>query len=641
MTASAKTSPKHHQIRSLEVTGGFLQGIKMDFSDGLNCVIGGRGTGKTTVLEALRYTLDRMPNETVDRKRYEALAKLLQANLGTGSIKVELETADGVLYSVARAFGETPLVTNADGKPVDIRIGHDMHFGVDIYSQNQIEDIANNDYFQLQLIDKFIQKPLDELERQIRDATNLLETNGQKILDRKKVIGDQTEATRELPDITEKIRNFERAEGGAQSEEMRKGHEGKSLRDRESKLVASLRTSYQESSRALTAAALDVKRRFADAIGQDFSASSNKDVIAEVKQDAQLALEKMQSHIDAAIGVLRDAEAGLNPSQSALAELHALQEQGYRALLEKDEKERAKGLERTRLEQRYSDLKAKEKILTDAKADLEALYKDRNSCRGQLSDLRDQRYRLRVEVANRLNERLKPMIRIQVNQFGNRDEYKNVLNQAMKGSGLRYASIVDRAAERLPPVEFASAIQREDHATLVRELDIDADRATRLIIQLKDKPEIFGIETVELRDRPVLELKDGEDYKDSASLSTGQKCTTILPILLVESERPLLIDQPEDNLDNAFVFETVVQSITGASQKRQLIFVTHNPNIPVLGDAARVFALRSSGRAATVANAGTVDDLAQEIVTILEGGYAAFEARRERYGRPVPRTKAK
>ena len=81
------------------------------------------------------------------------------------------------------------------------------------------------------------------------------------------------------------------------------------------------------------------------------------------------------------------------------------------------------------------------------------------------------------------------MIRIQVNQFGNRDEYRNVLNQAMKGSGLRYASIVERAAERLPPVEFASTIQREDHATLVRELDIDADRATRLIIQLKDKPE--------------------------------------------------------------------------------------------------------------------------------------------------------
>lgn len=641
MTASVRPSSKHHRIRSLEVTGGFLLGIKMDFSDGLNCVIGGRGTGKTTVLEALRFALDRMPNETVDRKRHDGLEKLLQANLGTGSIKLELETADGILYSVARAFGETPLVTNADGKPVDIRIGNDMHFGIDIYSQNQIEDIANSDYFQLQLIDKFIQKPLDELERKIRDATSRLETNGQKILEYKKIIGDQTEATRELPDITEKIRGFENADGGGQSEEMRKGHEGKSLREREVKLVDSLGASYQHSSGALSTAAIDVKRRFADAIGQDFSMSPNRDVIAKVKEDAQLALERMQSNIDAAVGVLSSAEAALELSKSVLGGLHALQEQGYRALLDKDEKERAKGLERTSLEQRYSDLKAKEKILAEAKANLETVYKERDSFRAQLSDLRDQRYRLRVGVADRLNQRLKPMIRIQVNQFGNRDEYRNVLNQAMKGSGLRYASIVERAADRLAPVEFASTIQREDHATLVRELDIDADRATRLIIQLKDKPEIFAIETVELRDRPVLELKDGEDYKDSASLSTGQKCTTILPILLVESERPLLIDQPEDNLDNAFIFETVVQSIKGASQNRQLIFVTHNPNIPVLGDASRVFALSSTGRAATVANAGTVDDLAQEIVTILEGGYAAFEARRERYGRPVPKTKAK
>lgn len=641
MTGSSRPSSKHHRIRSLEVTGGFLQGIKMDFSDGLNCVIGGRGTGKTTVLEALRFALDRMPNETEDRKRLETLEKLLQANLGTGSIKLELQTADGVSYSVSRAFGETPLVTNADRKPVDIRIGHDMHFGVDIYSQNQIEDIANNDYFQLQLIDKFIQKPLDDLERQIRDVTRQMETNGQKILDCKKVIADQTEATRELPDIAEKIRGFETAEGGTQSEEMRKGHEAKSLREREAKLFESLRLSYQQSASDLSGVALNVKRRFVDALGQDFSASPNREVIDQVKADAQAAIEKMQSSIDGAVNIIRGAEAALTPSQSLLAEQHALQEQGYRALLDKDEKERAKGLERTRLEQRHADLKAKEKVLSDTKAALEALYKERDSSRAQLSDLRDQRYHLRVGVADRLNERLKPMIRIQVNQFGNRDDYRNALNQAMKGSGLRYASIVDRAAERIPPVEFASAIQREDQATLMRELDIDADRATRLIIQLKDKPEIFAIEASELRDRPVLELKDGEDYKDSASLSTGQKCTTILPILLVESERPLLIDQPEDNLDNAFVFETVVQSITGASQSRQLIFVTHNPNIPVLGDAARVFALRSTGRAATVANAGTVDDVADEIVTILEGGRAAFEARRERYGRPIPKTKAK
>jgi hypothetical protein len=243
-------------------------------------------------------------------------------------------------------------------------------------------------------------------------------------------------------------------------------------------------------------------------------------------------------------------------------------------------------------------------------------------------------------VAERLNQQLQPMIRVRVEPFGNRDEYRHLLNQAMKGSGLRYATIVDRAVERVPPAELAAMIQSEDLAGLQRELDLDTDRATRVVIQLKDKPEIFAIETVELHDRPILELKDGEDYKDSSSLSTGQKCTVILPILLIESERPLLIDQPEDNLDNAFVFETIVKSLAAVRGRRQLLFVTHNPNIPVLGDAARVFALQSTGRSASLARVGTVDDVAGEIMTILEGGRAAFEARRERYGRPLPGKRA-
>jgi len=99
---------------------------------------------------------------------------------------------------------------------------------------------------------------------------------------------------------------------------------------------------------------------------------------------------------------------------------------------------------------------------------------------------------------------------------------------------------------------------------------------------------VFDIEIVELLDLPRIELLDGDAYKDSTMLSTGQKCTTILPILLLESESPLLIDQPEDNLDNRFIYETVVKSVSEMKAKRQLLFVTHNPNIPVLGDAEKV-----------------------------------------------------
>ena len=115
------------------------------------------------------------------------------------------------------------------------------------------------------------------------------------------------------------------------------------------------------------------------------------------------------------------------------------------------------------------------------------------------------------------------------------------------------------------------------------------------------------------------------------SLSTGQKCTTILPILLLESENPLLIDQPEDNLDNRFIFETVVANLQRVKASRQLIFVTHNPNIPVLGEAAKVVVMDSDGGAARKTPDGSVDQCKQQIVTLLEGGEEAFRLRGQRY----------
>ena len=133
------------------------------------------------MLEAIRYVLDRMPDPGKDKERYRAIDTLLQSNLGGGSARVEIETADGASYAVVRGVGEGPLVTNDEGAPVDINIGKGIIFGVDIYSQNQIEDIANDFYFQLQLIDKFIHREVAELERRIRETTKEIDANATKI----------------------------------------------------------------------------------------------------------------------------------------------------------------------------------------------------------------------------------------------------------------------------------------------------------------------------------------------------------------------------------------------------------------------------------------------------------------------------
>jgi ABC-type bacteriocin/lantibiotic exporter with double-glycine peptidase domain len=99
----------------------------------------------------------------------------------------------------------------------------------------------------------------------------------------------------------------------------------------------------------------------------------------------------------------------------------------------------------------------------------------------------------------------------------------------------------------------------------------------------------------------------------------------------MESANPLLIDQPEDNLDNRFISETVVKNLRSVKGRRQLIFSTHNPNVPVLGDAEWVFVMESNGTKSKVVRAGTVDDCKSEIVTLLEGGEDAFKQRKARY----------
>jgi len=99
----------------------------------------------------------------------------------------------------------------------------------------------------------------------------------------------------------------------------------------------------------------------------------------------------------------------------------------------------------------------------------------------------------------------------------------------------------------------------------------------------------------------------------------------------LDSENPLLVDQPEDNLDNGFIYGTIVDSIRKIKARRQLVFVTHNPNVPVLGDAEGVFVLSSDGASARLVGTGSVDDCKSHIVTLLEGGEDAFRMRGERY----------
>ena len=267
--------------------------------------------------------------------------------------------------------------------------------------------------------------------------------------------------------------------------------------------------------------------------------------------------------------------------------------------------------------------------------ELNELNKKRGELLDKLSELHDKVFALRQQTARTISKQLEPDIRVSITQFGERSEYADRLREALKGQGRHYTGLVARIEQHMPPRELVRLVERRAASELATTLELRDEQADWLIDRLsaaEDGKLMLDLEALQLEDRPKIELCDGGTYKDASTLSTGQKCTTILPILLLDSDRPLLIDQPEDNLDNAFIYETVVRNIAEVKHRRQLIFVTHNPNIPVLGDAEMVFVTESDGQHGRVRVSGDVERVKVEIEQILEGGAEAFLERKRRYG---------
>jgi hypothetical protein len=152
--------------------------------------------------------------------------------------------------------------------------------------------------------------------------------------------------------------------------------------------------------------------------------------------------------------------------------------------------------------------------------------------------------------------------------------------------------------------------------------------------------QLFQLEEIELPDVVEIELNIShsgpEHYRSIDILSTGQQCTAILHLLLLENKDPLLMDQPEDNLDNAFIADRIVAELRRAKISRQFLFATHNANIPVFGDAEwiGVFEVENGNGVMPVSSQGAIDihHVRDKAAEILEGGKTAFIQRKDKYG---------
>lgn len=615
-------------LRTCHAFGGFFDGAPFEFASGLNCIIGNRGTGKTTALELVRYALDDLGSDPKQRRRVEAL---IQQNLGGGRVELEIETADGIRYTISRTAGEAPIVYTADGEPTTVAIGSGGIFRAEIFSQNEVESIASDPRSQLELLDSLLGDELLDIERQIAEAHAALATVATGLIEIERQQSGASEQLSELPAVEEALRKLG-ASSGESGDAIDKAHAAKALRDRERTAVDEtlefLRELHADVTRVSGTVAAHLSRTFDEELLAGPNAALLRDAIEKAESQSEVFDRAIASAADAVIA----AGWAVREVEDLLKTEHAKQETEFRKLIEKHKEAQQQSAERAKLEKKRNMLKAAGRSASELESKVSAMREERAEMLQHLSELRDRRFRLRSEKAAEITERLGPDIRVRVEQFGNRDVYRAALEEQLAGASINRKVVASRIADQIAPAELVDIVRRRDEQELIDKAGINPNQAIAVIEAYADRTRQCELETVELTDRPSIELLDGEVYKDSLSLSTGQKCTAILPIIMLDSANPLLIDQPEDNLDNRFMVTTIVNSIRKVKSRRQLIFVTHNPNIPVLGQADRVFVLASDGRHGRIARVGTVDDCREDIVTLLEGGREAFMERKERYG---------
>jgi ATPase subunit of ABC transporter with duplicated ATPase domains len=211
--------------------------------------------------------------------------------------------------------------------------------------------------------------------------------------------------------------------------------------------------------------------------------------------------------------------------------------------------------------------------------------------------------------------------------------YPAELAKLLAGSRLRnQEDVVRDTCGRVDPSQLVDVVEAGDAARLAKLLDRDQGQMTRLVSYLLDNSSLYDLEGLVFEDRLEITMYDEGVPKPVSQLSKGQMATALLPLILRPAPYPLVFDQPEDDLDNRFVFRTLVEAIRNLTQQRQLIFVTHNANIPVLGDAEHVVVMQmQSPTQAAPAVTGSVDAVKEHILTLLEGGADAFRKRQQRY----------
>jgi energy-coupling factor transporter ATP-binding protein EcfA2 len=622
-------------IKSIEITNSpFFEDLKIDFSQKLNCIMGGRGTGKTTLLYFLKSCIF---NDLEEDKKIQSI---LRSNLGNGEINVLLEGANGKTYRITKTYNDFPqphILPDLDF--IDVRQIFD-EIECDFYEAGDIEMIGRSKIDRLNLLDKKVKNQLHPLKNSIDEVQIDLANNAQDIKSYELRVLKLKNALSQYENIDEEFKIHKKQEpkgiNAAEKDEFEKADLREKKRENEKRYFAKTLNFYNEIN-------TDISYRINEL--EDSFKNLNSDSIDFINTEfTDVAVKEVEETVLQAKEKLKDVIRLFNNSQQKINIL-------YSSLIEKQNKQQA---EFVKLKQKflinreyiniYNKLSKSQNDKNNLKKDLDEISQGkekfnlkRENLILKLNDLKQQVFEIRLKNVIELNQQFEGNIIINLFAGGITDHYEDLLRDALKGSGMRYNELIPRIIDNFSPDEFAKVIQDKDVEELSLVSGIDEARSNSLISALYNTDEIFLIESTYCDDLPEFRLKIKgevgieENYRKSDELSMGQRCTAVLPIIFAVSSNPLIIDQPEDNLDNKYISGSIHHIIKIQKEQRQLIFITHNPNIPVLSNAEENIFLNYEKKT-SIESTGTVDDVKSDIVNLLEGGEKAFRTRKEAYG---------
>lgn len=611
---------------------GLLSEQSVALNAGLNVLIGGRGAGKSTVVESIRYAFGLEPKGKDASATHKAMMKELMGQKASVAVLLHSPRPSPGYYLVERVYGQDPRVKDQNGDIINDLKPIDLVPGLEVYGQHEISELTRDKAKLAEILKRFVGDD-DQVNVAMDGLRSRLRESRGGIADKRRKIEELDAALTALPGLREKLKRF-------QATNLKEHAEEKTAVQAEARLiekVAGMLAELEAQAKKLRPMQDTAEPVLPNETDQKLPHRSTLEPLQKIAQDITNAL---RSASDALAAAHKTAEADLAKIEGNWEPLRDTANTRFEDLKAKLAEEGHSPDEYVSLDDQVARLEPKQAEKQELEEQLASLRRTRQGIIDEWEKADTQAYTELEKAAKRVSKKLKGTVKAVIQPSSSIEPLREVFRDHVDGNISQALGKLEEA-EALSLSKLAERI-RDGGNALMTEYGFTEISARKIA----DAGEALALEVEECRIPPeaMIELNVGRNESDNwkrlENLSAGQKATAVLLLLLLDAEAPLIIDQPEDDLDNQFIAGRVVPIMRTGKKRRQFTFSSHNPNIPVLGDADQIIGLTPTVEDASDRtkvfddDCGSIDkaSVQQLIKDLLEGGEQAFTTRRAKYG---------